>query len=188
MYIDPWVPLTFSLTRAWKLMEGEVICESGRFRVGLWVHCLLLKKKKIVYLFMFSCAGSSLLHVGFLWLQRVGDTPWLQCLGSPLRWLPLLQSMDPTCLGFSSWGSGTLEQRLGSCAHRLSCAAACGIFPDQGLNPCPLAATPGVCEALSKYLQSAIRKVFHVLLLKKSSVRVKRAVCVSWEEFLGWYE
>ena len=23
-------------------------------------------------------------------------------------------------------------------AHRLSCSAACGIFPDQGLNPCPL--------------------------------------------------
>ena len=23
-------------------------------------------------------------------------------------------------------------------AHRLSCSVACGIFPDQGLNPCPL--------------------------------------------------
>ena len=23
-------------------------------------------------------------------------------------------------------------------AHRLSCSAACGVFPDQGLNPCPL--------------------------------------------------
>ena len=23
-------------------------------------------------------------------------------------------------------------------AHRLGCSAACGIFPDQGLNPCPL--------------------------------------------------
>ena len=23
-------------------------------------------------------------------------------------------------------------------AHRLSCPAACGIFPDQGSNPCPL--------------------------------------------------
>ena len=23
-------------------------------------------------------------------------------------------------------------------AHRVSCSVACGIFPDQGLNPCPL--------------------------------------------------
>ena len=32
----------------------------------------------------------------------------------------------PGCAGFSS------------CVHRLSCTTACGIFPDQGLNPCPL--------------------------------------------------
>ena len=43
------------------------------------------------------------------------------------------------CGGFSCCGA----QALGSTssvveAHRLSCPAACGIFPDQGLNPCPL--------------------------------------------------
>ena len=37
--------------------------------------------------------------------------------------------------GFS--GLGALELRLSSCA-RLSCSAVCGIFPDQGLNPCLL--------------------------------------------------
>ena len=34
----------------------------------------------------------------------------------------------------------TGSRRAGSVivAHRHSCSAACGIFPDQGLNPCPL--------------------------------------------------
>ena len=34
----------------------------------------------------------------------------------------------------------TGSRRAGSAivAHRPSCSAACGIFPDQGLNPCPL--------------------------------------------------
>ena len=46
--------------------------------------------------------------------------------GFSLRWLLLLQSM-----GFRSVDSGVV-------ANRLSCSAACGIFPDQGSNPCPL--------------------------------------------------
>ena len=41
--------------------------------------------------------------------------------------------------GLSSCGSRALEHRLSSCGTRgLSCSAACGIFPDQGSNPCPL--------------------------------------------------
>ena len=49
------------------------------------------------------------------------------------------------CVGFNS--CGMLAQQLllsgqgaGSVvvAHGLSCSVACGIFPDQGLNPCPL--------------------------------------------------
>ena len=32
----------------------------------------------------------------------------------------------------------TLEHRFNSCGARLSSSAACGIFPDQGLNLCPL--------------------------------------------------
>lgn len=37
-------------------------------------------------------------------------------------------------------------------------------------------------EAL-KYLQNEIRKVFDVLLLKKSCMWVQSAICVSWEGF-----
>ena len=49
-----------------------------------------------------------------------------RCAGLSLSW-PLL---------FRSTGS----RRAGSVvvAHGLSCSAACGIFPDQGSNPCPL--------------------------------------------------
>ena len=49
-----------------------------------------------------------------------------RCAGLSLLWPLLLRS--------------TGSRRAGSVvvAHRLCCSAACGIFPDQGSNPCPL--------------------------------------------------
>ena len=44
---------------------------------------------------------------------------------------------------------------------------------------------PSVCEALSKYLQNEIRKVFDVLFLKRSFMWVISAICVSWKDVLG---
>ena len=38
------------------------------------------------------------------------------------------------CTGLPCWGAWASAV----VAHRLSCSAACGIFLDQGLNPCPL--------------------------------------------------
>ena len=70
------------------------------------------------------------------------------CTGFSLRWLLLLQSTGSRCAGFSSChvqarGSVVVARELCSTGsvvvvHRLSCSVACGIFPDQGLNPCPL--------------------------------------------------
>ena len=43
------------------------------------------------------------------------------------------------CSGFSycgPWALGSVDSVV--VEHRLSCSVACGIFPDQGLNPCPL--------------------------------------------------
>ena len=41
--------------------------------------------------------------------------------------------------GLSSCGLRALEHKLSSCGVlRVSCSAACGIFPDQGSNLCPL--------------------------------------------------
>ena len=36
--------------------------------------------------------------------------------------------------GLSTCGSWAIALRLSSCGDRVSCSAACGIFPDQGLN------------------------------------------------------
>ena len=54
-----------------------------------------------------------------------------------------------TACGFSNCDSPTLEH-LGSVVvtHWLSCSEACGIFPDQGLNLCPLC-----CKANSQPLE-----------------------------------
>ena len=40
--------------------------------------------------------------------------------------------------GLSNCSSCVLEHWLGSCGHWPSCFMGCGIFPDQGLNPCVL--------------------------------------------------
>ena len=74
--------------------------------VGL--HCC-------VWVFTAAC-GSSLLHVGLLWLWRAGATP--------VAGHGLLSLSAPA---LESGGSGVL-------ARRLSCPTACGIFPDQGWN------------------------------------------------------
>ena len=68
-----------------------------------------------------------------------GGYSWLRCSAFSLRWLLLLWSMGSRCAGFSSWYTWALE-RAGSVvlAHGLIYSAACGIFPDQGSNPCPL--------------------------------------------------
>ena len=70
----------------------------------------------------------------------------LRCVGFSSRWLLLLRSTGSRHMGFSSCGTRASVvvarglQSAGSVvvAHGLSCSAACGIFLDQGLNPCPL--------------------------------------------------
>ena len=62
---------------------------------------------------------------GFLQLWRAEARPWLRRAGSSLWWLLS-----------RSTGSGAC--RLRSCAHGLSGSEARAVFPDQGLNPCPL--------------------------------------------------
>ena len=66
----------------------------------------------------FCCAGSLLLLTDFLQLQRAGA--------------PLCCSAQAShCGGFSDCRAQALK-------HGLSGSAACGSFPDQGSNPCPL--------------------------------------------------
>ena len=80
----------------------------------------------ILFIFIFGCIGSSLLRAGFLYLWRAGAT-----LGCRVR--------ASHCGGFSCCKARALSVRASVVvAHGLSCSAACGIFPDQGSNLCPL--------------------------------------------------
>ena len=82
--------------------------------------------------FFFGCTGSSLLCTGFLQLR---------CKGFSLPGLLLLLLLEHRLQG--TWASVVAAHRLQSpgslvVACGISCPATCGIFPDEGLNPCPL--------------------------------------------------
>ena len=99
----------------------------------------------ILFLFIFGCVGSLLLR-GLSVVAANGGYFSLWCAGFSLRWILLLGSTGSRRAGFSScglrasvvvacglWSAGSVVV-----AHGLNCSAARGIFPDQGLNPCPL--------------------------------------------------
>ena len=81
---------------------------------------------KILHLFIFGCAGSSLPHVGFLQLQQERAT--LHCS----EWASHCGASLVAEHGVSG------ARALVVVAQGLSCSAARGIFPDQGLNLSPL--------------------------------------------------
>ena len=85
-----------------------------------WGRCSGLGSFKENYVFPFGCAGSSLLQGSLLWQSRGSGAHQPQ-----LSWFP-----------------GSRAQARG-----LSCSAVCGIFPDQGWNPCLLH-----CQAASSAL------------------------------------
>ena len=81
---------------------------------------------KFIYLFIYGCVGSSFLCEGFLLVVASGGHSSSPCAGLSLSRPLLLRS--------------TGSRRAGSVivVHGPSCSTACGIFPDQGSNPCPL--------------------------------------------------
>ena len=96
--------------------------------IYLWLHWVFI-----------AAHGLSLVAVS-------GGYSLLWCTGFSLRWLLLLRSMGSRRTGFSSCGaraSVVVTRGLWStgsvvAAHGISCSVACGIFPDQSSNPCPL--------------------------------------------------
>ena len=85
--------------------------------------------KKIIYLINLFLAALDL---------RCCTRAFSSCSFS-LRWLLLLRSMG----SIGAWALVVVARGLQSTgsvvvAHGLSCSAACGIFPDQRSNPCPL--------------------------------------------------
>ena len=79
-----------------------------------------------IYVFIYGCGASSFLCEGFLQLAASGGHSSSWCAGLSLSRPLLLRST-----GSRHAGSVVV-------AHGPSCSVACGIFPDQGSNPCPL--------------------------------------------------
>ena len=74
-----------------------------------------------IYLFIFGCAGSSLLCGGFsLW--RAGAALWLRCVGLSLWWLLLRWSPGSGALAVAARGPSSCT--FWSLAHRLSSCGA----------------------------------------------------------------
>ena len=101
----------------------------------LWQLLNFFFLNKFIYLFIFCCVGSSLLHVGFLQLWRAGGYSSLQCAGFSLRWLLLLWSTGSRGSGFSSCGSQALERRLSSCGSWAQLLRDMWDLPRPGLEP-----------------------------------------------------
>ena len=103
---------------------------------------------KVVFLFflifiyfIFGCVGSLLLHVGFPLVAASGGLLFIAVHGLLMRWLLWLWSTGSRRAGFSSCGAWAQWLWLAGSVvvvHGLRCCAACGIFPAQGSNPCPL--------------------------------------------------
>ena len=74
----------------------------------------------------------------------VGKIPWKRKWQSTPVFLTGESHEQKSLVGYSSWGCKELELLTRTCTHThththgLNCSAACGIFLDQGLNPCLL--------------------------------------------------
>ena len=131
----------------WLYLEKKILqysCLENPMVRGAWrttVHGfaksqIQLKRLSMTLLFTFGCAGSSLLHGPF---SSCGKQSYSlgAVHGLLIAVASLLVGTGSRLMGFNSCSSRALEHRLSSCAG-LSCSAACGIFLDQGLNPCLL--------------------------------------------------
>ena len=83
-----------------------------------------------IYVFI-GCGRSSLLHIGLPLVVVSESYSLLWCTGFSFPWI---LSCEAEALG--AWASVVAVHGLRR--HRLSHATACGIFPDQVSNLCPL--------------------------------------------------
>ena len=99
--------------------------------------CLFVFKIYLFYLFTFGCFGSLLLCVAFSscgerGLLFVAVRGLLIVVASLVNGARALGAWASVVVACGLWSAGSIVV-----AHRLSCSAASGIFPDQGSNPCP---------------------------------------------------
>lgn len=147
-----WVAVSCHLILAWRITFG-ISYRVGLLAINSLKFCLSgnvlvslsLSKKWFIYLFIwFDCAGSSLQCEGFLWLRQWGATPrcgtWTHCGGFSCyraqvlgSWASESQHMGSVVTSLRLWSAGSVIVARG-----LTCPTACGIFPNQGLDLCPL--------------------------------------------------
>ena len=91
---------------------------------------------KIIFIYLFNfVAMGLLLHTGFIQLQQVEATLWLQCAVFSLQWLLLLQSTSPRAHGLSSCSSQVREHRLDSWATQAYLLWGTWNPPGEGIKP-----------------------------------------------------
>ena len=126
-----WIELTkaeYSLSSpASVLLLPKVDTRAPDCKTTAWPYRFL----QIIYLFIYL----------FIYL-------WLCWVFVSVRGLPLVAASrghsSSRCTGLSLsrplllWSTGFRRAGSVTVAHGPSCSAACGILPDQGLNPCPL--------------------------------------------------
>ena len=114
----------------------------GRLRGCCYVlYCLF--KTSIMYLFIFGYTGSSMLLGLFSSCGEWGILSSCGVRASHCGGFSCCEAEPLGCRGFRScspwaqqlWLPGSRVNGSIAMAHRLSCSAACGIFPDQGLDP-----------------------------------------------------
>ena len=87
-----------------------------------------------MYLFIFGCAGSSVTTCRLSLVAVSKGCSLLRHTGFSLRWLLLLRSTGSKLTNeLQLWLTGSVVWHTG-----FICSGPCGIFLDQGLNPCPL--------------------------------------------------
>ena len=117
-------------------LESHPCCD--RYHSFLFFFFLIINN---FYFILFFLTGSKSFFFKFIYL-------WLCWVFVSVRGLSLVVASgghsSSRCAGLSLSRplllQSTGSRRAGSVvvAHGLSCSAACGIFPDQGSNPCPL--------------------------------------------------
>ena len=106
-------------------ITNSINCFFFFFLHTAWPSLVFLKNYLFIYLWLcwvfVSVRGLSLVVA-----SKGHSSSSLWCVGLSLSRPLLLRSTGPRCTGSVI------------VAHGPSCSAACGIFPDRGLNPCPL--------------------------------------------------
>ena len=105
---------------------GEIILFTERVFFFFFFFKQFFFLMGIIYLFIYGCVGFLFTVRGLSLVAASGGHSSWRCAGLSLSRPLLLRS--------------TGSRRTGSVvvAHGPSCSASCGIFPDQGSNPCPL--------------------------------------------------